>query len=103
MRKLINKKGKINVILIFFLTFLAVFISLLVLFSLLDKGTSNAMCNDGHCPDCETEWRYVQAVGHKAETKYIWVCDRCGKSIEVNNEPDWRTVKTVVGETNDNT
>lgn len=100
MRKLTNKKGQIDLFWIMLLIFLAVIFGLLLLISLVEKGTNNARWNNGYCPDCETKWRYIQAVGHRSDTKYIWVCDKCGKSIEVNNEPDWRTVKT--GELNEN-
>lgn len=96
MKKLTNKKGYIDSVWLVILVAILIVIGLFAFAALLDKGVSDSQWNNGHCPDCETEWRYIQAVGHKSDTKYIWVCDRCGKSIEVNNEPDWKTVKTGV-------
>ena len=40
--------------------------------------------NDGHCDVCGGTWEYEQAVGHKTSTSYIYVCDDCGKRIEIN-------------------
>ena len=38
--------------------------------------------NDGHC-DCGGTWEYEQAVGHRSSTSYIYVCEDCGKRIEL--------------------
>lgn len=40
--------------------------------------------NDGHCDVCGGTWQYEQAVGHKSSTSYIYVCEDCGKRIEIN-------------------
>lgn len=39
--------------------------------------------NDGHCDICGGTWEYEQAVGHRSSTSYIYVCEDCGKRIEV--------------------
>ena len=39
--------------------------------------------NDGHCDICGGTWKYDQAVGHKHSTSYIYVCDGCGRRIEL--------------------
>lgn len=39
--------------------------------------------NDGHCDICGGTWEYEQAVGHRSSTSYIYVCDGCGKRIEL--------------------
>lgn len=39
--------------------------------------------NDGHCNICGGTWEYEQAVGHRSSTSYIYVCDTCGKRIEL--------------------
>ena len=44
----------------------------------------NDKWNDGQCPNCGTAWRYEQAVGHRYTTHYIYVCDTCGRRIEVD-------------------
>lgn len=40
--------------------------------------------NDGHCDVCGGTWEYEQAVGHRSSTSYIYICDGCGKRIELN-------------------
>ena len=40
--------------------------------------------NDGHCDVCGGTWKYEQAVGHRYSTYYIYVCDNCGKRIEIS-------------------
>ena len=39
--------------------------------------------NDGHCDVCGGTWKYEQAVGHRSSTSYIYVCEDCGKRIEL--------------------
>ena len=51
--------------------------------------------NDGHCPVCGSEWRYVEAVGHRYSTAYIYACDKCNTHIEVSYEPNWAEVGTT--------
>ncbi len=39
--------------------------------------------NNGHCDVCGGTWVYEQAVGHRSSTSYIYVCEDCGKRIEL--------------------
>lgn len=39
--------------------------------------------NNGHCDICGGAWEYEQAVGHRSSTSYIYVCEGCGKRIEL--------------------
>lgn len=39
--------------------------------------------NDGICK-CGGQYEFVQAVGHKFDTSYIYKCNKCGKIIEVD-------------------
>lgn len=41
--------------------------------------------NNGRCDVCGGTWNYEQAVGHRYETSYIYVCNECGKRIEISN------------------
>ncbi len=63
------------------------------------EAIENNEWNDGHCPVCGSEWRYVEAVGHRYSTAYIYVCDKCNTHIEVHNEPNWAEVGTTIEET----
>jgi len=40
--------------------------------------------NNGHCPACGSEWEYEQAVGHYYSTSYMYVCNKCGRRIEIS-------------------
>ena len=39
--------------------------------------------NNGHCNVCGGAFEYEQAVGHRSSTSYIYVCNGCGKRIEL--------------------
>lgn len=39
--------------------------------------------NNGHCDVCGGTWEYEQAVGHRSSTSYIYICEDCGKRIEL--------------------
>lgn len=45
----------------------------------------NKLWNNGHCPACGSEWEYEQAVGHYYSTQYIYVCNGCGRRIEISD------------------
>lgn len=38
--------------------------------------------NGGYHEDCGGRWEYDQAVGHRYDTDYIYVCDKCGMRHE---------------------
>lgn len=40
--------------------------------------------NNGYC-ECGGHWVYEQAVGHAYSTSYLYKCDKCGKTLEVDN------------------
>ena len=40
--------------------------------------------NGGHCDICGGSWQYEQAVGHRSSTSYIYICEDCGKRIELD-------------------
>lgn len=39
--------------------------------------------NGGLCPDCQIAWRFSGASHSRSTTYYYYVCDNCGKVIEV--------------------
>ena len=59
-------------------------IAFIVSIVLIDKGRTNKLWNNGHCPACGSEWEYEQAVGHYYSTCYIYACPKCGKRIEIS-------------------
>lgn len=65
-------------------------IVLIVLCFFISMGCDEAQWNDGHCPNCGTAWTYEQAIGHRFSTGYMYVCKKCGRSIEVSISPNWQ-------------
>lgn len=47
------------------------------------ESHDDKLWNDGHCDVCGGAWQYEQAVGHRSSTSYIYVCEDCGKRIEI--------------------
>lgn len=40
--------------------------------------------SNGICTECGGQYEFVQAVGHKFDTSYIYKCNECGKIIETD-------------------
>ena len=45
--------------------------------------------NDGYCRYCEGHMVYSQSVGHRYGTNYIYICEKCGRSIEVHTRMEF--------------
>lgn len=61
---------------------IALIVGLGLLIGHAEESGDDARWNNGHCV-CGGEWKYEQAVGHRYDTTYIYVCDNCGKRIEL--------------------
>ena len=83
-----NKRGNISVEIIMLLLVVAILLGLIYFGA--QKETAD--WNNGYCPVCGTKYRYVQAIGHRYSTAYIYVCDTCNEHIEVSQEPNWNEV-----------
>ena len=59
-------------------------IGVIIMIFLAVKGYSimNEEYNDGICKECGGHYEYVESVGHKHNTSYIYKCDKCGHRIE---------------------
>jgi DNA-directed RNA polymerase subunit RPC12/RpoP len=64
---------------IMFLVIIGVIIGCIIIGEIHD----NKKWNNGHCPVCGSEWEYEQAVGHYYSTDYVYVCNNCGRRIEI--------------------
>lgn len=64
---------------------LTVLICAATIFGVIKSNTKHdeKLWNDGHCDICGDAWEYEQAVGHRSSTSYIYVCEDCGKRIEL--------------------
>ena len=41
--------------------------------------------NGGICTECGGRYIYEQAVAHRMDTDYIYICDKCGNMIELDS------------------
>lgn len=62
-------------------------IGLVVLCTKCMKQESEEKYNNGYCP-CGGHYEYVEAVGHRGNTTYIYSCDKCGHKIELSYLPE---------------
>ena len=62
-------------------TVIILVISFLIVYSI-GKQNENKRWNNGKC-ECGGDWVYEQAVGHSFYTSYLYRCNQCGKTIEV--------------------
>lgn len=70
--------GIVTIVVVF-----GIFAGLVFLIELGTKAHDDELWDDGKCY-CGGHWEYEQAVGHRSSTSYIYVCDRCGKRIEIS-------------------
>lgn len=42
--------------------------------------------NDGVHKGCGGHWVYETVIGHQYTTSYIYHCDKCGMTVELNNK-----------------
>ncbi len=64
------------------LTFVLVF-GLVFGINTLQEVSDETAWNHGKCNNCGYPWEYEQAVGHRYDTSYIYVCKKCHKRIEL--------------------
>lgn len=65
--------------------FLVILILLLVALLFIRSCSSNTAWNNGICPYCGGHYKFHQAIGHQITTDYLYICDTCGNSIEVDH------------------
>ena len=51
-----------------------------------DKLISEDKYNGGHC-ECGGHYEFIQGVGHRYSSTYIYRCDNCGNTIEISYLP----------------
>jgi len=67
-------------------TYAAILLLLIFLCLIINSCQSSNLYNDGICSTCGGHYEYSNAVGHKYITNYIYICDKCGRSIEVDRK-----------------
>ena len=63
---------------------LLIAIAILIVVSFIDNIISSNQYNDGIC-SCGGTFKYEQAIGHRYQTRYLYICDKCGRAIEISN------------------
>ena len=63
---------------------LLIAIAILIVVSFIDNIISSNQYNDGICSYGGT-FKYKQAIGHRYQTRYLYICDKCGREIEISN------------------
>lgn len=56
----------------------------IIIFFIVAEIVNNNQYNNGICY-CGGTFKYEQAVGHRYETRYLYICDKCGRAIEISN------------------
>lgn len=64
------------------LSFFIIGIAAIIILLFLDNIISGEQYNNGIC-SCGGTFQYEQAVGHRYETRYLYICDKCGRTIEI--------------------
>ena len=64
--------------------FIALLVGLIIILYIIDSIISDNQYNNGIC-SCGGTFKYEQAVGHRYETRYLYICDKCGRTIEILN------------------
>lgn len=64
---------------------IGILILILIVIFIISRACSSARYNNGICKICGGHYVYQQAVGHRYETNYIYRCDKCGHTIEVDD------------------
>lgn len=59
------------------------FLIIIVLF-IVSKACSANTYNNGICKLCGGHYEYIEAVGRRYETHYLYRCNKCGDLIEIN-------------------
>lgn len=62
---------------------LSLIIILLIALLLLRSCASSVSWNNGICSYCGGKYEFKQAIGHRSFTDYMYVCNKCGRAIEV--------------------
>lgn len=63
--------------------FFVLAILLIIAIFIMRSCISNNLWDNGICSYCGGHYKFQQAIGHRNYTSYMYICDTCGRSIEV--------------------
>lgn len=64
--------------------FIAILIVAIIVLWIIESCVGASKYNGGICKLCGGNYVFQNAVGHRYETNYVYICDKCGNMIEVN-------------------
>lgn len=69
------------------LSFIAALILIIitVLILIILANNDKNVYNDGICANCGGIYEFKQAIGHQVTTDYLYICNKCGRAIEISN------------------
>ena len=59
-----------------------ILIALFIFLLFIDNIVGSTQYNNGIC-SCGGTFKYEQAIGHRYQTRYLYICDKCGRTIEI--------------------
>ena len=65
-------------------SFIAILLAIILILLVINGIANYNKYNNGVCSWCGGTFKYEQAVGHRYETRYLYICDKCGRSIEIS-------------------
>lgn len=66
--------------------FIFILIAVLIILIFIEHIHGSDVYNNGVCTYCGSTYEFQQAVGHQYFTDYIYVCNKCGRLIQI---PDY--------------
>ena len=82
----ILRGNKMNSLKDYKISFIAAVIIIIIggLILIIMASNDESKYNDGVCSDCGGTYKFKQAIGHQVTTDYLYICDKCGRAIEVS-------------------
>lgn len=80
-------------------SYIGVILILCVILFAINGCVDSNKWNDGICSYCGGHYAFVQAVGHRYSTDYLYKCDKCGHIIEIGHYYEENKYATELGRT----
>ena len=61
--------------------FMVILLVIIITLWILENVASENLYNNGIC-SCGGTFKYEQAVSHCYETRYLYICDKCGRTVK---------------------
>lgn len=71
---------------------IGILVVILIILRLLASCVGSVSFNNGICPKCGGHFKYMDAVGYRYSTSYLYRCDKCGyviRSADLYNDKEY--------------